>query len=165
MTSIHSMHCCYNNNNFIHNNNYQSAFICTPHYRNSDDIMHAYKFMWQLQGKLEEEENLMCPQPKRLKVEERSITPIRRITERKQEPPLPRPFPLPRNFTPSITLALESEKLTGKERAKFMTAIAHSIFTYKSYPTKAELEHVAQEMMKRWKFLAALGTVSKSFPI
>ena len=39
-----------------------------------------------------------------------------------------------------------------------MTAMAHSIFTYKSYPTKAELEHVAQEMMK-WKIIVALGTV------
>ena len=44
-----------------------------------------------------------------------------------------------------------------------MTAIAHSIFTYKSYPTKAELENVAQEMMKKWKFLAALGTVSNKY--
>ena len=41
-----------------------------------------------------------------------------------------------------------------------MTAIAHSVFTYKSYPTKAEFEHVAQEMIKKWKFLATLGTVS-----
>ena len=40
-----------------------------------------------------------------------------------------------------------------------MTAMAHNIFTYKSCPTKAELKHVAQEMMK-WKFLAALGNVS-----
>lgn len=45
-----------------------------------------------------------------------------------------------------------------------MTAMAHSIFTYKSCPTKAELEHVAQEMIN-CKFLAALGTVILKYAI
>ena len=48
------------------------------------------------------------------------------------------PFELPTNFNVSIQECLDNEHLTGKARGKFITAIAHSIFEHKSYPTQEE---------------------------
>lgn len=79
---------------------------------------------------------------------------VKRVTQRKQELPLPNPFPLPRNFTPAVTTALQEKKLTGKTRAKFVTALANAIFIYKSYPTLRELEDVCRAATKKWEFLA-----------
>ena len=50
------------------------------------------------------------------------------VSKRKQEPPLPRPFDLPTNFSPQIMAGLESENLVGHPRTKFITAIANAIF-------------------------------------
>ena len=82
-------------------------------------------------------------------------------SKRKQEPELPIPFDMPRNFQPYIQLGLDQENLTGKARAKIITTIAESIYRYKSYPTREEYDHVASQMVKRWTFLdAPTGHVS-----
>lgn len=52
----------------------------------------------------------------------------RRISVRKAELPLPKPFELPTNFTPNIKEGLENESLNGKTRGKFITAIAQAIY-------------------------------------
>ena len=85
------------------------------------------------------------------------IRQLNRVTQRKQEPPLPKPFPLPKNFPPAVALALEGKTLTGKTRAKFVTALANSVFMHKSYPTSRELEDVVRAAIKQWEFL---GTTS-----
>lgn len=82
-----------------------------------------------------------------------SIIQIKRASQRKHEPPLRRPFELPTNFNASIQEGLDREHLTGKARGKFVTAIAHSLFKHKSNPTQDEYQHVAELMVKKWKFL------------
>ena len=93
----------------------------------------------------------------------RSIVQIRRASQRKRELPLPMPFELPTNFNVSIQECLDNKHLTGKARGKFITAIAHSIFKHKSYPTQEEYKHVAEMMVQKWKFLQTkAGCVSSS---
>ena len=88
---------------------------------------------------------------------------LKRVTQSRQEPPLPKPFPLPRNFPPLVALALKEKKVTSKARAKFVTTMANAIFLYKSYPTSQELRDVSREAMKSWEFLGAKsGCVSSS---
>lgn len=86
------------------------------------------------------------------------------VSKRKQEPPLPRPFDLPANFSPQVMAGLESENLVGNARTKFITAIANAIFRYKNYPTDEEYRHVAQQVVRKWKFLdTGAGCVSHKF--
>ena len=74
------------------------------------------------------------------------------LTKRGHEPPLPRPFSIPSNFSPAVSQGLADKKLVGKPRAKFITAIAQSIFVYKSYPTDEEYNNVARELVKKMAF-------------
>ena len=75
------------------------------------------------------------------------------VSKRKQEPPLPRPFDPPVNFSPQVMAGLEAENLMGNARTKFKTTNANAIFRYKSYPTDEEYHHVAQQVVRKWKFL------------
>ena len=84
---------------------------------------------------------------------------LKRVTQRDQEPPLPNPFPLPRNFPPLVALALKEKKFTNKARAKFVTTLANAIFMLKSYPTSRELEDVARAAIKEWEFLGSKSGV------
>lgn len=70
-------------------------------------------------------------------------------------PPLPNPFPLPKNFPPVVALAMKEKKLTSKARAKFVTTLANAIFMLKSYPTSRELEDVSRAALKEWEFLGS----------
>ena len=93
----------------------------------------------------------------------RCVSQLKRVTQRKQESPLPTPFPLPKNFPPAVALALEEKKLTGKTRAKFVTALANAVFIHKSYPTSRELDDVARAAAKEWDFLGSKsGCVSST---
>ncbi len=74
-------------------------------------------------------------------------------SKRKQEPALPTPFELPRNFQPRIQAGLDDKNLTGRARAKFVTSVAEAIYRFKSYPTREEYEHVAQQVVRKWTFL------------
>lgn len=74
-------------------------------------------------------------------------------SKKKQELKLPMPFELPHNFQPNIQAGLDEQNLTGKARAKFITSIAEAMYRFKSYPTKEEFEHIASQMVKKWKFL------------
>lgn len=82
-----------------------------------------------------------------------SVAVIKREANKKQESPLPRPFPLPGNFHHSVISGLEEKYLVGKARTKFTTAIASAMFQHKSYPTGDEYKHVVQEVFKKWPFL------------
>ena len=75
------------------------------------------------------------------------------VSKKKQEPQLPIPFELPRNFQPNIQAGLDENNLTGRARAKFITSIAEAIYRFKSYPTREEYEHVANQIVKKWEFL------------
>ena len=78
---------------------------------------------------------------------------VKRISAKKEQPPLPKPFPIRTNFTRDITKCLEEKCLTGKARMKFITAIASSIFQVKSYPTREEYNHVCEQLLRKWPFL------------
>ena len=80
---------------------------------------------------------------------------LKRVTQHQQEPPLPNPFPLPKNFPPMVALATKEKKLTSKARAKFVTTLANAIFMLKSYPTSRELEDVSLAAIKEWEFLGS----------
>lgn len=105
--------------------------------------------------------------PKKIKLDpDASIVDIwtRVASKRKQEPALPTPFELPINFQPKIQIGLDENNLTGRTRAKFVTAIAEAMYRFKSYPLKNEYEHVAQQIVKKWTFLeGANGHVSQFF--
>ena len=75
-------------------------------------------------------------------------------SKRNQEPPLPRPFPLPTNYRQAIAHGLKEGKLVGFQKAKLISTVANAILAYKSYPTGDELQHVALQMLKKWPFLA-----------
>ena len=71
------------------------------------------------------------------------------------ESPLPLPFQLPNNFSPVVSEGLKTGSLTGKAMVKFITEVAHALFSYKSYPTAEEKEHVARQCIKKFPFLEA----------
>ena len=72
---------------------------------------------------------------------------MRVASKRKQEPALPMPFDLPRNFQPKVQEGLDQKNLTGRTRVKFITSIAEAMYRFKSYPTKEEYDHVANQMV------------------
>ena len=78
---------------------------------------------------------------------------LKRITQHKQEPPLPNPFPLPSNFPPMVAPALKGKTQTSKTRAKSVSVLANAVLMHKSSPTSRELEDVARAAMKKWEFL------------
>ena len=67
--------------------------------------------------------------------------------------PLPKPFPLPDNFSPIVMAGLKVGALSGKAMTKFITEVASSIYRYSAYPTKVEKEHVAIQCIKKYPFL------------
>ena len=90
-------------------------------------------------------------EPKRFKLDPDATivsTWTRVVSKKKQEPQLPMPFDLPRNFQPNIQAGLDEKNLTGRARAKFITSIAEAIYRFKSYPTREEYEHVANQIVK-----------------
>ena len=93
--------------------------------------------------------------PKKIKLDGSVSVWQKILSKREQEDPLPKPFPLPRNFNSKIMEALEKKQLSGPPRKKFLATIAELMHTYKSYPTTKEYDDVACEIVKKWKFLAS----------
>lgn len=94
------------------------------------------------------------PKQNKLDPEATVVTVWTRVaSKRKQEPALPIPLDLPHNFQPKIQEGLDQKNLTGRARAKFITSIAEAMYWFKSYPTKEEYDHVANQMVKKWPFL------------
>ena len=75
------------------------------------------------------------------------------------EPPLPRPFPIPKNFPQNISLALSNKSLTGTNRTSFLKIIAQAIYRFKNYPTDDEYFHVVQEIIKTWPHIENSASV------
>jgi hypothetical protein len=69
------------------------------------------------------------------------------------------PFVLPQNYSPAVSEGLKHGSLTGKAMVKFITEISHALFSFKSYPTAEERDHVARQCVKKFPFLeASCGT-------
>ena len=65
-----------------------------------------------------------------------SINKIDYAAKRSVEPPLPIPFCLPTNYTPTVIVGLQAGSLSGKTLTKFIGEIASVVFCVKSYPTR-----------------------------
>lgn len=50
--------------------------------------------------------------------------------------------------------AIKRKVLIGNPRSKFITAIAASIFNFKSYPTTEEYEYVTDLVCAKWQFIS-----------
>ena len=72
----------------------------------------------------------------------------------KDEPPLPDPFSLPRNFPRVVQEGIEAGSLTGNARKKFITTVATSVYSLKTLPTKIEYNNVAKEIVRHYPFMA-----------
>ena len=77
----------------------------------------------------------------------------RLIRKKEEEPPLPRPFKLPVNYPRAIKEGLSNGCLSGSSRTKFVSAVAVSMFNHKSYPTKEEYNHVAEQIVQAYPFM------------
>lgn len=76
------------------------------------------------------------------------------------------PFPLPSNFSGDIESDLKSGVMTSRTMAAFMTAVAHSVFAQKRYPTHSDLEVVARSILHKYPFLSsAKGNGYVSLPV
>jgi len=75
--------------------------------------------------------------------------------KKKQEPPLPNPFPLPVNYAPIVNDGMAKGKLTGKARTKFIATVASSIFGIKMSPSKVELAQVAKQIAAEYPSVGA----------
>jgi len=84
-------------------------------------------------------------------------------SKRKQEQPLPMPFQLPTNINPDLADSLKTEHPSLKVQSKIAGIVADAVYFHKSYPTTAELRHVAQQMAKQWPCLTRGGSCV-SFP-
>lgn len=71
------------------------------------------------------------------------------------EEALPRPFIVPKNFSPMVAAGLQVRSLNGKAAVKFVMEIAEALFHFRSYPTREEKEHVARQCVKAHPFLEA----------
>lgn len=98
--------------------------------------------------------------PKRFKTEASSDTPSKKLQackrvkrEKENEPPLPQPFGLPRNYPRIVKDGIAKGCLTGRARTKFISTVAATVFYHKSYPTKDEYTHVAQQIIKNHPFM------------
>ena len=85
----------------------------------------------------------------------RTPGPISTKPKRVLEPPLSMPFVLPQNYSPAVSEGLKHGSLTGKAMVKFITEISHALFSFKSYPTAEERDHVARQCVKKFTFLEA----------
>jgi len=66
---------------------------------------------------------------------------------------LPIPFELPKNFPQDVHKNLKESRLIGRARAKFIAGICSAIFQHKAYPSKAEYDHVGEQIVKKYPFL------------
>ena len=77
---------------------------------------------------------------------------ICKSSEAQSEDPLPVPFELPKNFPQDVQKDLQSSRLIGRARAKFIAGICSAIFQHKAYPSKAEYDHVGEQIVKNILF-------------
>ena len=62
-------------------------------------------------------------------------------------------------FSPAVNKALEEKKLTGNRRNELTRDVCSSVRVHTMYPTKAEREHVAFLLVKKFPFLRdAIGS-------
>jgi len=66
---------------------------------------------------------------------------------------LPQPFQLPEKFPECVEEEMLTGSLSGKTKKRFMFTVATAIFKHTSYPSKVEYDHVAEQIVKKYKFM------------
>jgi len=66
---------------------------------------------------------------------------------------LPIPFELPKNFPQDVQKDLKESRLIGRARAKFISGICSAIFHHKAHPSKAEYDHIGEQIVNKYPFL------------
>lgn len=67
---------------------------------------------------------------------------------------IPWPFPLPTQFPQIVSKELSTGYLSAKSRSRLIFTVANAVFKYESYPTNLDYDHVAREIVKKYKFMA-----------
>jgi len=73
------------------------------------------------------------------------------------EPPLPKPFLLPLNYPKVVKDGIKTGQLCGQARTKFLSAVASHIFSFKEFPTRDEYNHIAEQVIQQYPFMANDG--------
>lgn len=83
----------------------------------------------------------------------KSVLPSVVRRKRKEEKPLPDPFPLPKNYRPDIEVGLRTGKMSRETKAAFLSSIAAAMFSYKMYPEREEYSRIAYQIVAQYPFL------------
>ena len=67
--------------------------------------------------------------------------------------PLPDPFPLPKHYPHDIQSALQTKKMSVKDKQRFISEIASAMLRYKKYPTRDDYFCVAKIVLNKYPFL------------
>ena len=67
---------------------------------------------------------------------------------------IPWPFPLPTQFPQFVSKELSTGNLSAISRSRLIFTVASAVFKYASYPTREEYDHVARQIVKKYKFMA-----------
>lgn len=67
---------------------------------------------------------------------------------------IPWPFPLPTQFPQIVNKELSTGYLSAKSRSRLIFTVANAVFKYESYPTNLDYDHIAREIVKKYKFMA-----------
>jgi hypothetical protein len=63
------------------------------------------------------------------------------------------PYPLPTNFTDDVEVDLARKTMTSRTTATFLTAVAHSMFAKKRYPSRVDFQVVARTVVTTYPFM------------
>ena len=66
--------------------------------------------------------------------------------------PLPDPFPLPKHHPRHLEVALESGKLSSKQKQSLISEVASCMLRFKRYPNRDDYICVAQAMLNKYPF-------------
>lgn len=92
------------------------------------------------------------PPPKRQREE---VAKSFHLVNDKNKKSLSNPFQFPQNYPPEVECALKTKSMMPRTMNRFLTTLARSIYSEKCYPTAREYQHVAQEVIRKYPFLAS----------
>ena len=67
--------------------------------------------------------------------------------------PLPAPFPLPKHYPHDIQSALQTKKMSVKDKQRFVSEIASAMLRFTNYPTRDDYFCVARTVLNKYPFL------------
>ena len=92
--------------------------------------------------------DLMCPEKIPSDTSSLGSIAVFQKLQKDKEIVLPNPFPLPKNFTPDVEMAIKTGEVGRLTRNSFISSILHSIYQYKKYPTERDYCNLSSQIMK-----------------